>query len=409
VVVSAAADSVPTVVVAVDVGKASAVLSVTDVGRRRLWGPVEFAMTGSALREVTIQVTRVLPADAVVRVGVEAAGHYHRPLLERSAWPAGWQTVEVNPAHVSEQRRVQGRRRVKTDAVDLEAITELLLTGAGTPVTTGTAVLAELAGWAGHRARRVATRTATKNQLLGQLDRSFPGLTLALPDVLGTKIGRLVAAQFADPGRLAALGVSRFVRFAATRNVIVRRALAERVVAAARDALPTTDGVIARRVLAADLALLADLDTQISAAEVELARLLPASPFRPLTSVPGWGTVRAANYGAALGDPGRWPAPGQIYRAAGLSPMQYESAGKRRDGGISREGSVELRRALIDLGIGLWHSDPASKVRAAALKARGKHGGVIACALAHRANRIAFALVRDQANYDPIRWEPPQA
>ena len=40
----------------------------------------------------------------------------------------------------------------------------------------------------------------------------------------------------------------------------------------------------------------------------------------------------------------------------------------------------------------------------AGLKARGKHGGVIACALAHRANRIAYALVRDQACYDPTRW-----
>ena len=41
--------------------------------------------------------------------------------------------------------------------------------------------------------------------------------------------------------------------------------------------------------------------------------------------------------------------------------MQYESAGSRRDGAISREGSVELRRALIDLGIGLWLGDPAAK------------------------------------------------
>jgi transposase len=29
---------------------------------------------------------------------------------------------------------------------------------------------------------------------------------------------------------------------------------------------------------------------------------------------------------------------------------------------------------------------------------------VVACAMANRANRIAFALVRDQTSYDPIRW-----
>ena len=111
-----------------------------------------------------------------------------------------------------------------------------------------------------------------------------------------------------------------------------------------------------------------------------------------------------ASYGAAVGDPARWPGPRQLYRAAGLSPAQYESAGRRRDGTISREGSVELRRALIDLGLGLWLTDPPSKTYAATLRARGKHGGVIACALAHRANRIAYALVRDQTSYDPTRW-----
>ena len=200
--------------------------------------------------------------------------------------------------------------------------------------------------------RRVATRTATKNQLLSQLDRAFPGLTLALPDVLGTKIGRLVAAEFTDPARLAALGVNRLIRFAAARDVQLRRPVAERLINAAKDALPTRDAVVARRVLAADVCLLADLDSRIVDAEAELARLLPLSPFVTLTSVPGWGVIRASNYAAALGDPTRWPGPKQIYRASGLSPMQYESAGKRRDGSISREGSVALRRALIDLGIG---------------------------------------------------------
>jgi transposase len=60
-------------------------------------------------------------------------------------------------------------------------------------------------------------------------------------------------------------------------------------------------------VLADDLVLLACLDAQIFAAEAKLAQLLPDTPFAPLTTVPGWGTVRAANYRAAVGDPGRWP------------------------------------------------------------------------------------------------------
>lgn len=362
-------------------------------------------MTRPGVDDVLARVRQVLPSgECRVKVGVEAAGHYHQPLLAPTAWPSGWEVLELNPAHVSEQRRVQGRRRLKTDAIDLEAITELVLAGRGILITPRDLVIGELGAWAGHRSRRVWTRTATKNQLLGQLDRCFPGLTLVLPDVLGTKVGRLVAAEFTNPGRLASLGVSRFIRFAATRGLRVRRPVAERLVGAARDALVTTDAAVARQVLTADLALLAGLDGQVAEAEQQISRLLPLTPFATLTTTPGWGVVRAGNYGAALGDPGRWPGFRQIYRASGLSPMQYESAGKRRDGSISREGSVPLRRALIDLGIGLWLTDPTSKAYATSLKARGKHGGVIACAMAHRANKIAFALVRDQAPYDPTRW-----
>lgn len=390
--------------VAVDVGKNVVALSVTDQQRRRLLGPVDFAMTRRGLCATVSRIVKVLPPTAEVRVGIEAAGHYHQPLMVSSSWPNGWELRELNPAHVAEQRRVQGRRRVKTDAIDLEAITELVLAGQGSVVTDRALVFGELAARIAHRTRRVEARTAVKNQLLGQLDRAFPGLTLALPDVLSTKVGRLVATDFADPARLASLGESRFIRFAAVRGLQVRPPMAARLVAAARDALPTRDGAVAREMLTEDLALLRVLEEQVAAVEVELAGLLPRSPFATLPSVPGWAVVRATAYGAAVGDPARWPGPRQIYRASGLSPMQYESAGKRRDGAISREGNVALRRALIDLGIGLWLNEPTAKAYAAGLRSRGKKGGIITCALANRANRIAYALVRDQETFDPSRW-----
>lgn len=394
-----------TVVVAIDVGKNEFAVSVTDAARHKLLKPeLGCPMTAPSVRGVVARITRSLPPNAAVKVGIEAAGHYHLPLLAGAVWPTGWELLELNPAHVTEQRRVLGKRTIKTDVIDLEAMTELLLAGRGLPVTATEAVLVELTAWSAHRSRRVQIRSGLKNQLLGQLDRCFPGLTLALPDVLGTRIGRLVAGEFADPTRLVALGASRLIRFGAARGLRIRRREAEALIAAARDALPMPDAAIARQVLAADIALLTDLDTQVEQAESQLDRLLPASPFRTLTSVPGWGVVRAGNYAGALGDPARFTNPRQVYRSAGLNPIQYESAGKRHDSVISREGSVELRRALIDLGIGLWLNEPAATARAVQLRARGKKGGVIACAMAHRANRIAFAMVRDQAVYDPSRW-----
>ncbi len=171
------------VAVPVDVGKTTAMLMACDFTGRVLLPAAEFAMTRDGVAAVLARLRAVLPVDVqVVRVGVEAAGHYHRPLTAAGVWPAGWQVVELNPAHVTAQRWVNGQRGVKTDRVDLAAVTDMLLAGRGVRVSMVGEALVELAAWVAHRSRRVQVRTATKSQLLGQLDRAFPGLTLAVSD-----------------------------------------------------------------------------------------------------------------------------------------------------------------------------------------------------------------------------------
>jgi transposase len=403
---TAGADLTRCVAVAIDVGKTAALAVVEDFTGGRLGRPIPFAMTRQGIVGMVAAVQRLLPPDVLlVRVGVEACGHYHHPVVAPGVWPEGWEVVELNPAWVTAQRRVNGTARRKTDAIDAAAIADLLRAGRGHPVHSADPALVELQAWVAHRYRRVQARTAVKNQLVGQLDRCFPGLATALPDVLGTKVGRLVAAEFTDPARLAALGTGRFRRFAAARDVQVQIKVAERLLAAARDAVAAGGTEVARRVAAADVALLDRLDGQIGDADTQIAGLIPATPYAVLRTGPGWGTVRVGGYAAALGDPNRWPSHRQVYRAAGLTPAQYESAGTRRDGTISREGSVTLRRAVLELGKGLWLHDPAGRRYAAALRSRGKPGGIIGCALGRRANSVAFAMVRDQRPYNPTCWE----
>lgn len=395
------------VAVPIDVGKASAMALVADFAGQRLVKPFMFALDRDGLIDLVLAVEGALEGRPVrlIRVGVEAAGHYHRPLTRTGALPSGWEVVELNPAHVTAQRRVNGQRGIKTDQIDLTAIFDLIVAGRGYRTGQVAEAEVELSAWVAHRRRRVQVRTATKNQLLGQVDRAFPGAGGCLSSsLLATKVGRLVIGDFTDPDRLRRLGPTRFRTFAARRDVQVSCKVADRFVAAARVALPTDEAAVARQVIADDLALLALLDTQIADTETRLATLLPDTPFAVLTSVPGWGVNRAARYAAAVGDLARWPSHRQLYRAAGLTPSTYESAGKRHDGSISREGSVELRGALLDLGMGLWLNDPATRGYVTALRERGKPAGIIACALANRANRIAFAMVRDQQPYHPDRW-----
>lgn len=392
------------VAVPIDVGKHTAMAKVIDFTGAELVKPFEFGLDRRGVGQLVEEVRRsVPPSVSLVRVGLEAAGHYHLPLAG-GALPTEWELRVLNPGHVSMQRKVNGQRGVKTDRIDLVAITDLLLAGRGVIAPPFADPIMTLSGWVAHRRRRSLLRRRTIQQLTTHVDRCFPGLGNTMYSVVLSKAGRLVITELADPTRVAKLGPKRLRTFAANRGVRMTTPLAERIVDAAHQALPVPGAEISRQLLADDLRLLADIEAQIAATDAELDTVLPLTPFAVLTSTPGWGPVRVAHYGAAVGDPERWPSHRQLYRASGLTPRLYESAGHRRDGHITREGSTVLRSALVDLGVGLWHQEPTSRTYGAQLRARGKPGGIIMCAMAHRANKIAYAMVRDQQPWEPSRW-----
>jgi hypothetical protein len=106
-------DPAELVAVPIDVGKHAAMALVCEVTGELLARPFEFPMTMAGVR---LLVERVQAATrgrmiGLVRVGVEAAGHYHQPLTSAGVLPADWQLVQVNPAQVAAQRQLTGRRR----------------------------------------------------------------------------------------------------------------------------------------------------------------------------------------------------------------------------------------------------------------------------------------------------------
>jgi hypothetical protein len=67
----------------------------------------------------------------------------------------------------------------------------------------------------------------------------------------------------------------------------------------------------------------------------------------------------ASNYGAGIDDPVRFANAAAVYRSAGLAPTMYQSSKRDRPGQhFSREGSAEVRWAIVELGRGLAHHDP---------------------------------------------------
>lgn len=394
-------------VVPVDVGKSAAMALVAD-HYGEMVAPFEFTLTetGFGLLAGSIARAEAVRSAEVVRVGVESAGHYHRTLVARLR-AGGYEVVELNPAAVKEARAQQLLRRLKSDARDLGAMAELMVRGAGRCPAVRTDALATQAAWVAHRRRKVAARVALANQVIGLLDLVFPGLDGCFSDLLGARAGRVIVTDICDPDRVRRQGVEGLRRFLGRRGVALSRPKAAQVVEAARVALRLPDGerTVLGKVLAADLALLSSVDAEIVAAEAALSEVLATTPAAILTTLPGVAVVRASNYGAGIGDPARFPNAAAAYRAAGLVPALYQSAGRSRTRQhISREGSVELRQAIIELGRGLAQHDADFRdYRRRLLDAR-KPASVAAVAVGHRAHRLAFAMLRHQKPYDPARW-----
>ena len=80
---------------------------------------------------------------------------------------------------------------------------------------------------------------------------------------------------------------------------------------------------------------------------------------------------------------------------------QKASAGEFPKGQPTKKGKISVAKIAAKVG-------NVGQTRALFFQAFShnpiKISVVIACAMAHRANRIAFALVRDQTPYDPSRW-----
>ena len=167
-------DPAELVAVPVDVGKHTAMALVCDFTGELLARPFAFPMTMAGVRLLVERVQAATCGRAIqlVRVGVEAAGHYHQPLTSAGVLPADWQLVQVSPAQVAAQRQLAGRRRVKTDALDLVAISDLLRAGHGADRARLSAVMGELAAWVAHRERRVTARTARAQEPAAWAGRS---------------------------------------------------------------------------------------------------------------------------------------------------------------------------------------------------------------------------------------------
>ena len=128
-------------------------------------------------------------------------------------------------------------------------------------------------------------------------------------------------------------------------------------------------------VLAA-VALIDDLERQITAIESELRRLGADHPYVPLLlTVPGISWVLGDTIAAEIGDITRFASPTKLCGYTGLCPRVYQSGSSDRRGALAKHGPKYLRWALMEAATNAA-KHPLYRQRYRTIKARvGKQRG----------------------------------
>ncbi len=359
----------------------------------------------------------------VVLIGMEPTGHYFENIA-RHLHARYAHVYLINSLAVKENRGQKLMHREKTDEEDAAAIGDLLCRGEGTPYRPAQGIYLEMQHLDRVRVAKLKMRSALKNQIIGHLDRIFPGMIIS-HKAAQQRYSPLFTTSFwfcqmaqdlvrvcPDPRRLSHMTPRQLIEAFHAQGYRMGPRWAAKIIACAQQALHPHPEVIAvrRPLLRRDLALLEQVEGHIAELEERLCALLALTPGHIWTRLKGVSPIQVASLVAAMGDPGHYDYAAQLFRRSGLVSGRNDSGTRQRKGKgkhVTKVGDVYLRRALINLVETLSLHQPTLGDYRGRLKSIKPHPGVARVATVRKATGILFAIQRDQCIHDlRIKEEP---
>jgi transposase len=147
------------------------------------------------------------------------------------------------------------------------------------------------------------------------------------------------------------------------------------------------------------------LDERVAALDADIALIAKSNPLaQRLQQLRGVGPLIATALIASVGTGEQYAKGRQMAAALGLTPRQHSSGGKARLLGISKRGDVYLRSLLVHGARStIWHAKHKEDRLSRWMNdlSMRRHPNVAAVALANKTVRMAWAMMRNEADYDP--------
>ena len=161
-----------------------------------------------------------------------------------------------------------------------------------------------------------------------------------------------------------------------------------------------------RTLIAPLMRIIRSLDDEIAEADSQLAQMAEQDPSISLcATVPGVGLIVAATYVSVIDEAQRFRNAHAVAAYLGLVPSESTTGGrgKRRLGGITKQGNTHARTLLVQAAWAVLRSrsnstDPLQRWADNIAQTRGKKIAVVA--LARKLSGLLWAMLRDGTVYD---------
>jgi transposase len=145
------------------------------------------------------------------------------------------------------------------------------------------------------------------------------------------------------------------------------------------------------------------LNEQIKDADIEIKNIADTDPrCRLLMTAPGVGPLTAIYFRTVVDEPGRFPGSQALESYLGLTPGENSSSMRKSRTSITKAGSSQVRRVLVQACWVLWMKrphDPLARWGWQVAERRGRKIAVVA--MARKLAGILFAMWRDGKPYNP--------
>ena len=294
--------------------------------------------------------------------------------------------VELIVANAYKIKNVPGR---KTDTIDSEWIAELCRNGQIKPSRIFPKDARDLRSLTRARERYVDDKTRVKNRIHHILDSNCIKLSSALSNIFG-KAGRYILNCL-----LERIDIDEIIEGIPVTRI---KKKGDQIREAISGQLSESDIILIRGYLEQIDAIQKNIEELESEIRKRIAPL--RKDMAIVMSVPGIGFISAAVILAEIGNYNDFDKAEKLAAWCGLVPSVYNSADKNYTGSITKQGSRNIRRILVEVAHVIARTKGRSKLKSFFLRIQAKKGtNIAAVALARKVLCIVHHLLTMQEMY----------